>query len=217
MKKLLGTLTLVALGLAVSSHAYAAPKPGGNSSSKSGPIIGSSNLSKTPLIGSSNLSKTPSFSGPIIGSSNLSKTPITLLPAKNLINQQTKFINLNPANTAGYNLKFGTKFQSGYLYKGCNHYHWTVCRFDVRYGCCCYFDPCCAVWYYWCEPDLCFYPVTYCPYRLYVWPTSVVVQPATPDILVLPTTPVTAAQPSADSGASDMVPSDVQPLPEPIQ
>ena len=74
---------------------------------------------------------------------------------------------------ANYNLTYGTRFAQGYYYSGRNHNHWSYCRYDARYGCNCYYDPCCSSWYYWCEPASCYYPVTYCPYRTYCWPTEV--------------------------------------------
>ena len=61
----------------------------------------------------------------------------------------------------------GVKFDNGYFYKGKNHDHWGPIRWDLRYGCYCFWDPCVASWYYWCEQDNCYYPVSFCPYRTY--------------------------------------------------
>ena len=66
-----------------------------------------------------------------------------------------------------YHTTHGTRFQHGYFYRGHSHSHWTYQRYDSRYGCVCYYDPCCSCWYYWCEPASCYYPVTYCPYPTY--------------------------------------------------
>ena len=70
---------------------------------------------------------------------------------------------------ANYNINYGTRFAHGYYYSGRNHNHWSYSRYDARYGCVCYYDPCCSCWYYWCEPASCYYPVTYCPYSTYCW------------------------------------------------
>jgi len=68
-----------------------------------------------------------------------------------------------------YHVNHGVRFSGGYYYRGRSHYHWSYQRFDARYGCTCYFDPCCSTWYYWCQPAGCYYPVSYCPYRTYVF------------------------------------------------
>jgi hypothetical protein len=77
---------------------------------------------------------------------------------------------------ANYHRTHGTRFSHGYCYYGRTHYHWSRQCWDTRYGCTCYFDPCCNCWYYWCEPVGCYYPVSYCPYRTYCF-TSMAVQP----------------------------------------
>jgi hypothetical protein len=85
----------------------------------------------------------------------------------------------NHGNVSNYHQTNGTKFAQGYFYKGKQHTHWTSHRWDSRYGCECYFDPCCNCWYYWCQPASCYYPVTYCPYQTYCW-TLVVRTPCVP-------------------------------------
>lgn len=50
----------------------------------------------------------------------------------------------------------------------------------MRYGCTLYYDPELECYYYWCEPDGCYYPVSYCPYQRYVW-TTASEQPDGPD------------------------------------
>ena len=84
----------------------------------------------------------------------------------------------NHGKFSNNHLTNGTKFAHGYFYRGREHNHWTSHRFDSRYGCECYFDPCCSCWYYWCQPASCFYPVTYCPYQVYCWSPVVQVQSA---------------------------------------
>jgi hypothetical protein len=59
------------------------------------------------------------------------------------------------------------------LYKGYHHvhhhHHWAFTRYYVDYGCILYYDPDTQTFYYWCPPDNCFYPVSYCPYDKYSW------------------------------------------------
>jgi len=83
----------------------------------------------------------------------------------------------NHGNFIDYRLRVGIHFEHGIYYKGKVHPHWAHCRYDARYGCDCYWDPCSLTWYYWCEPDLCYYPVTYVPYRTYSWRPAVVLGP----------------------------------------
>lgn len=68
-----------------------------------------------------------------------------------------------------YHLKCGKKFWFGYCYSGKHHCHWSDCCWWDSYGCYVYWCPSICVWYYWCEPDECFYPVTYCPDGCYVY------------------------------------------------
>lgn len=63
----------------------------------------------------------------------------------------------------------GHKFEHGYYYKGRDHHHWSREYFSNRYGCTVYTDPGCGCDYYWCQPDSCYYPVSYCPYGRYGW------------------------------------------------
>lgn len=72
-----------------------------------------------------------------------------------------------------YHRDHGHVFAGGYYYSGKFHRHWSFCTWDTRYGCYCYWDPCCSSYYYWCQPDACFYPVSYCPYRVYTWTAPV--------------------------------------------
>ena len=106
---------------------------------------------------------------------------------------------------ANYHLQHGTKFEHGYFYKGKHHEHWGEIRFDPRYGCNCYWDSCLSIWYYWCERDVCYYPVSYCPYRCYVCPV-VVLEVVRPVVVVRPIVvqPVCECQPvvACNCGAS---------------
>ena len=72
---------------------------------------------------------------------------------------------VGPGKVSNYHLTRGTRFDHGFLYRGRDHFHWTVQRFDPRYGCTCYFDPGLSIWFYFCEIDVCYYPVSYCPHR----------------------------------------------------
>jgi hypothetical protein len=57
-----------------------------------------------------------------------------------------------------YHLKYGTKFKGGYYYKGKNHCHWTHKYWWGKYGCYTYYCPSSRRWYYWYQPDDCYYP-----------------------------------------------------------
>jgi hypothetical protein len=97
------------------------------------------------------------------------------------------------ANFKDYHLSHGTKFEHGFYYKGKNHEHWGETRFDNRFGCKVYWDRGLAAWYYWCERDICFYPVSYCPHRTYVCPPPIIVEPVRPSprpVVVEPVRPV---------------------------
>src|ERR1022692_2621428 len=61
--------------------------------------------------------------------------------------------------SSNYHQTYGTRFAHGYYYTGRSHSHWSVQRYDSRYGCTCYFDPCCSAWYYWCQPANCYYQI----------------------------------------------------------
>jgi hypothetical protein len=73
----------------------------------------------------------------------------------------------------GYYAKNGRPFQGGYYYPGRNHPHWAYTVYDNRYGCTLYYDADLGSYYYWCQPDDCYYPVSYCPYDQYVWTSDV--------------------------------------------
>jgi len=100
-------------------------------------------------------------------------TPHKTLPGTTIVHVG----NVNHGTYIDYHLRVGVHFEHGIYYKGKEHPHWALCRYDARYGCDCYWDPCSLTWYYWCEPDVCYYPVTYVPYRTYSWRPAVVVSP----------------------------------------
>ena len=115
-----------------------------------------------------------------------------------------------------YHLQHGTRFQHGYYYRGHSHNHWGLVRFDPRYGCDCFWDPYVLAWFYWCERDICYYPVSYVPYRTYVFPQVVVGPQSTLPVAVMPQ-PVSECLP-LPAGTSSDVPaiSDILPIPEPV-
>jgi hypothetical protein len=82
-------------------------------------------------------------------------------------------------NFKDYHLSHGTKFEHGIFYRGKNHEHWGESRFDRRYGCNVYWDRGLSKWFYWCERDICYYPVTYRPYQVEVC-QPVIVEPVRP-------------------------------------
>jgi hypothetical protein len=81
----------------------------------------------------------------------------------------------------------GIRFDHGIYYRGRDHHHWGSVRFDRRYGCNCYWDPYVSVWYYWCQPDDCYYPVSYCPYRSYTCSTPVALSTVSTEPVLAPT------------------------------
>jgi len=80
---------------------------------------------------------------------------------------------------SNYYLTYGKSFHHGYYYPGKYHDHWSYRFWDWRYGCNLYYDSglCC---YYYCLPDQCYYPVSYCPYKSYAWQAPTVVSTAVP-------------------------------------
>ena len=117
----------------------------------------------------------PKVGGP--GNSSISKSQVNSKPSTNKsIASAQSFRTATPAKFKDYHVQHGTKFQHGVFYRGKHHEHWGHIRWDARYGCNCYWDPCLSTWYYWCQRDICYYPVSYCPYRCYTC-TEVVVVP----------------------------------------
>jgi hypothetical protein len=105
---------------------------------------------------------------------------------------------VNTSKFTNYHVTHGVHFAHGYYYRGHNHNHWRYWRFDARYGCQCYWDPYASCWFYYCVPDDCFYPVSYCPYGTYVWTGNVL-----PGYPIAPASTVT-------------IPSDVPSIPAPL-
>ncbi len=60
-----------------------------------------------------------------------------------------------------YHMTHGTHFKGGYFYKGREHSHWTYRSWWARYGCYTYYCPSTCCWYYWYQPDNCYYPCSY--------------------------------------------------------
>ena len=155
MKKFMISVALVAIcSLAVQA---ADPKKNGNSN-------GNSNKGVVPTT---NIQPIKTLSP---GNGNVHPTISTVNPMFSKSLKFDKVQNLTPKYTAkDYNLKFGKKCDFGWCFKGKCHDHWTCCCYIVDYGCNCFWCPCTLVWYYYCVPDDCWYPVTYCPYTVYVW------------------------------------------------
>jgi hypothetical protein len=59
-----------------------------------------------------------------------------------------------------YHTKYGKKYSFGYSYFGKDHYHWSYQCWYPRYSCDCYYCPSSYCWYYWCEPRVCYLPVS---------------------------------------------------------
>jgi hypothetical protein len=53
------------------------------------------------------------------------------------------------------------RFGGGLRYLGREHRHWTHRYWWARYGCYTYYCPDTRCWYYWYEPDDCYYPCSY--------------------------------------------------------
>jgi hypothetical protein len=75
-----------------------------------------------------------------------------------------------------YFQKCGVKKSFGYCYTGFNHNHWYCRSWSTKHGCWFFYDPGCCSWYYWCQPDACYYPCHYLPYQTYCYivPTTYV-------------------------------------------
>ena len=109
-----------------------------------------------------------------------------------------------------YHLTHGTRFTQGTCYKGQHHNHWTYSCWHPRYNCCCYWDPCCLAWYYWCETRCCYYPISY---ATAVAPTPVIVTAPVVIGAGAPDAVVTETLPAANDPAPPASPGDVPPPP----
>jgi hypothetical protein len=138
MKRLLTSVALVALGLAVPGSAQAAGK-------------GSSHNSGSNGSGTHHPNMSVSYHGPTSRGSG----------------------NWSPGKSGSYFTSHARKFEHGYYYSGRYHNHWSYHCWDWRYGCRLYYDPGLCCYFYYCVPDNCYYPVTYCPYHRYAWSAPV--------------------------------------------
>lgn len=192
MKKILFTLAaLTFLTASLASQATAGPKSGQPSRSTSQPARFASNAKFQPAN--------------------------HFQPAKTTTNAQ--FVTPSKATSAkvnNYHLTKGTKFSQGYFYQGKNHSHWTCHRWDARYGCTCYFDPCCSCWYYWCEIDICYYPVTYCPHQVYSGTVPAPMATATTPVLPGTLQPGLTVEPIEGTLAPPITPNSLPPIPDPV-
>jgi hypothetical protein len=157
MKTLLTSTLAIAMALTASSLAFADGKGssghGSNGSHGSVQNTGKNTGKNTSLHTVSNHHQT-----------NVNKN-INKNFNKNYTTQKTNYKN--------YHLTHGKKIGKGYCYPGKFHKHWDFCCFNKGYGCYLYYCPCTFGWYYFCEPDCCYYPVWYVPYRCYAWGTPV--------------------------------------------
>jgi hypothetical protein len=53
--------------------------------------------------------------------------------------------------------------------RGGHRHRWSHRIFDQRYGCNVFLCADDGYWYYWCDPDSCYYRLDYCPYGTYAW------------------------------------------------
>ena len=207
MKKFTLHLTAVAtLTVALASQALAATHTNTRSvsttrtSSYRGVTTTSRNVQATSYRGYTNTARVTNYSA-----NSYARPAVTNVSRNNYANAYRSNYSINRSNYTGnrgnytnYHLTYGTRFAQGYFYRGRSHSHWTYTRFDSRYGCTCYYDPCCSCWYYWCEPATCYYPVAYCPYQTYAWsaPVAETVGYAAP-VAVQSPTPVAVQPPTA--------------------
>ena len=164
----------------------------------------------------------PTQASPKTGSSSKSVSSKKITSGKVTITKSvtsklpTNIAKINPSKAANYHLQQGTKFAQGYLYKGKHHTHWGSIRFDNRYGCDCYWDPCVLVWYYWCERDICYYPVSFCPYRCYSC-EAVIVERSCEVCRPVTCQTCTTVRPDGIPASTEAQPlNDIPPIPEPV-
>ena len=188
MKKLILTLAIAALTIAFAAQAQASGKPGSQAAHKS---------TATAKTTASHVNATN------VNTNKLKTTNVNM--------NKLKTTNVNVNRISNYHLKYGTKTSFGYSYRGRRHNHWTVTRYDARYGCNCYWDPYVSTWYYWCDRDASYYPVSYCPYRCYSCTEQVAVRPGC-------TTCTNATMPEGIPAETEAPPADdTTPIPEPVE
>ncbi len=57
----------------------------------------------------------------------------------------------------------------GHCYHGKHFQFWSYCKWYPDYGCHLYWCPVKRVWFYWCEPYGCYYPIDFCPTGVYAY------------------------------------------------
>jgi len=60
-------------------------------------------------------------------------------------------------------------FKKGVKFKVKGSFIWRYKCWDARYLCFLFLCPDDGIYYYWCEPDDCYYPINFCPYGVYAW------------------------------------------------
>ena len=67
-------------------------------------------------------------------------------------------------------MSYTSKSKVSYFSK--DHFHWSHCYWWGKYGCYTYYCPSTYCWYYWYEPECCYYPCSYIPYATPVYQTA---------------------------------------------
>ncbi len=165
MKRFMLTTTAsVIFALALASVVFAAPPPGKGGGKSFGPaphVIPTKPIHHAP----------GNLHGPNFGPAPRINANINLGPARVNVNLGPARVNVNLApRYVNYHLTNGVRFNQGFYYRGRNHFHWSYQRWDPRYGCYLFYDPCVSMWYYWNQPMGCYYPVNYCPTGSYASP-----------------------------------------------
>jgi hypothetical protein len=96
--------------------------------------------------------------------------------------------------------QYGVKKSFGYCYHGYDHNHWYCNKWSHVHNCWFYYDYGCSNWYYWCEPDCCYYPASYVPYKSFCYVAAAPVVVA-PPVVTTVTTTVTTGVAAASYGA----------------
>jgi hypothetical protein len=86
-------------------------------------------------------------------------------------------------------------------YSGKYNHNWGHSYWNSRYGCYTYWSPSSHCYYYWCSPASCYYPVTYCPYKTYVFEKPVNYATGVP-VVTTPVVEVAAATATASATAT---------------
>ena len=96
-------------------------------------------------------------------------TYVTTQKSTYITTQKPTYIKSQTIVPSNYGTLYGTKAKFGFYFqsKYCNF--WSYKCYLAKYGCTCFWCPCCNCYYYFCVPDDCYYPVTFCPYKRYCW------------------------------------------------